>query len=742
MRRGFFRAAIPLTLALMAAVAIPSEAAAQPMAVELRGRVTETDQNVVLPGATVEIEETSAVTTTGEDGTYVITGLTPGRYHLRVSLAGYTPRREEVVADGGIVERNIALSPELHYHEVVSVSPEARDAFESYQPVAVLAGQDLAIKLESTLGAVLKNETGVAERSLGPGPARPVIRGLDGDRVLMLQDGQRTGDLSSQSADHGVTINPTAAERIEVVRGPATLLYGANAIGGLVNMITERIPTRPVSGAKGAVQTDFGSAADEAGLAGHVAVGDGRWAFDAGGVTRRSGDFSTPIGQIDNSQTRAGMGHVGAAYTTADGYAGASYQYDDSRYGVPFLEEGATELTPRQHAIVARAERRNLGGFLKTVRGSVGYNNYTHDELDAGEVATTFRNDATDFQFLGGHAPIGRLAGAFGVSGLVRSFETEGVEALSPPVDQWNTGLFLYEEVKWSHFALQFGGRYDHADFSPTGVSDRSFDNFSGSVGALVHATEAATIAVSFARAARNPGLEELYFFGAHPGNFAFEIGNPDLDSEIGYGLDVSFRWRMPRFRGEVTWFRNDIDNFIFRSPLSEEEFDERFGHEEDEAEGGHAGEELPFIEFVGADALLQGAEFHGDIDVTSDLVVEFGLDYVRGELQESGSPLPRIPPFRFRGGARYKWNALTVGGQVVAAAEQDRVFEEETPTDGYTTLDLFGTYSFVTRGLINSITLRVDNVTDELYRNHLSYIKDLVPERGIGVKVVYGLEF
>jgi len=160
----------------------------------------------------------------------------------------------------------------MHYSEVMSVSPGARNQFESYQPTAVLAGQDLERERQASLGETLQNEPGLSVRSLGPGPSRPVIRGLDGDRVLILQDGQRMGDLSSQSGDHGVNINPGAASRIEVVRGPATLLYGANAIGGLVNVITEDVPTGQVVGAKGSMSMSFGSATGEAGGGGDVTV--------------------------------------------------------------------------------------------------------------------------------------------------------------------------------------------------------------------------------------------------------------------------------------------------------------------------------------------------------------------------------------------------------------------------------------------------------------------------------------
>ena len=203
---------------------------------------------------------------------------------------------------------DVAVDPELHYSEVVSVSPDARNQFDSYQPTSVLARRRIwRSSWRATVGATLATQPGVAERSFGPGPSRPVIRGLDGDRVLILDDGQRVGDLSSQSGDHGVVVNPTGASRIEVVRGPATLLYGSNAIGGLVNVISDTIPTTRVNGVSGGMTADVGSAASEVGAAGNVLFGNNTWAVHASGSGRRSGDVDTPDGTIAKQSITRGL---------------------------------------------------------------------------------------------------------------------------------------------------------------------------------------------------------------------------------------------------------------------------------------------------------------------------------------------------------------------------------------------------------------------------------------------------
>jgi iron complex outermembrane receptor protein len=342
---------------------------------------------------------------------------------LLVTSSGFAPTRKDIDVSTSAVVVDIAVNPELHFSEVISVSPSARDQFESYQPTSVLTGQDLFKQLESTIGATLNAEPGVAQRSFGPGPARPVIRGLDGDRVLILEDGHRMGDLSSQSGDHGVNVNPAAASRIEVVRGPATLLYGANAIGGLVNVITNEIPRSPVVGASGGLTLDLGSADKATGAAADVAWGNGSFALHAGGSGRRTGDVKTPDGTIDNTQSRSGFANVGGAWTSPRGYVGASYGYDDTKYGIPIVEEGNIQLTPRRHLFDVRAEGRGYSGAIDSFRASIGVRRYRHDELEGEEVGTQFKNDSAEFEILANHRAIGRLKGTLGGWALTRAFE-------------------------------------------------------------------------------------------------------------------------------------------------------------------------------------------------------------------------------------------------------------------------------------------------------------------------------
>ncbi len=747
----FWFARAILCATAMVLVALAGTAAAQ--GAPLTGKVTR-DNGDVMVGAIVAIEELRLETRTGADGTYRFETIPPGRYHVSVRAEGYTTPRTEVNVTPQGATLDLVVELDLHFREVVSVSPAARPQFESYQPTTVLAGQELQREVDSTLGATLKDAPGVAMRSLGTGPARPVIRGLDGDRIAILTDGQRTGDLSSQSADHGVTINPASATRIEVVRGPATLLYGANAIGGLVNVLTEQIPTAPVNGAQGKFTFDGGTNAREAAGAGEVHLGNGNMALTIGGNGRRTSEFH--VGDLDegeddevpNSRLRQRGFNVGASRTTSRSYFGGSYAFDDTKYGIPFVEEGQTQLTPERHAFTIRAGGQGLDSAISSYRATFGVKRYNHDELDGETVATHFDNDTEEAEVLLGHGAIRKLSGSFGGSFLNRRFNTEGEEVLSPPVDQRGGAFFAYEELIWPHATLQFGGRYDYTRFTNEGgLPERSFNEFSASAGLLLRpqaANDKFAIALNLARAARNPALEELYYFGIHPGNFAFEIGNPDIDSEHSLGFDIGVRGRSSRFNGELSFFRNDISDFIFRNPLSEEEvllrtpeFNERFG-----TSGPIDPEDFPVIEYIAADSVLYGIEAHADVNVVESVVVEFGYDMVRGSLQDTDEPLPRIPPFRVMGGVTYRRNGLQIGGNVTYAGDQNRVFREESPTEDYTLLKLFGSYSFLAGGVLNTFTVRLDNATNELYFNHLNYLKDILPEMGRNLKVIYTVGF
>lgn len=742
-----------LVLILLVAVGVVAPPVAAQSGTTVSGVIKQGENNQPMAGALVVIDELRLETRTADDGSYRFENIPPGNYHVGVRAEGYTTRRTEVTVANSPVNLDLTVDFDLHFAEVVSVSPNPRPQFESYQPTSVLTGADLARQLEPTIAATLQSEPGIAMRSFGAAPARPVIRGLDGDRVVVLEDGQRTGDISSQSGDHGVPVNPAAARKMEVVRGPATLLYGANAIGGLVNVISDQIPTEPLTRPAGNFTFDYGSNGALGGGAGDVHVGTGTWAFHFGGSGQRMGDYSTPEGDVENSQSRTATASIGGAWTAEHSYVGASYAYSEMEYGIPIVEDGTISLDPRRHAFNVRAGGTALPGFIQSYRATLGVRRYEHSELEGPEIGTTFNNDQLEGEVMLSHRKTKGLLGSVGGWLLNRQFEAIGEEALAPPVDQNSVAGFLYEEVAWPHATLQFGGRLDHTRYAPEGgLPNTNFTEASGSVGLLVRpaaANDNFVIALSLARAARPPALEELYFFGRHLGNFAFEIGNPNLQPERALGVDLALRARGSRFEGEISFFRNDINNFIFRNPISDEEFEERedefndrfnVDHASDGGDHDHGGD-LPYVEFVGRDATLWGVEAHGDVKMNR-WTAEFTFDMVRGALSATSEDLPRMPPYRGLVGLRYDQGGFQAGAGVNMVATQDRVYGDELPTDGYATLRLFSSYSFTRGAVLNTITARLENATNELYRNHLNYLKDQLPEMGRNFRLVYTVGF
>ena len=451
-----------------------------------------------------------------------------------------------------------------------------------------------------------------------------------------------------------------------------------------------------------------------------------------------------------NSHSRSGFTNVGAAWTGEKAHVGASYGYDDTKYGIPVVEGGMLQLTPRRHALTIRAGAERLTGAFDAFRASVAVRRYQHDELEGEEVGTHFSNDTTELQFMGSHRAVGRMKGSVGGWVLDRAFDAVGAEALSPAVDQNGFAAFAYEEVTWPHVTLQFGGRVDQTNYAPAGEPKRDFTNGSLSTGLLLRpaaADDRLTIAASVAYAARPPALEELFFFGVHPGNFALEVGNPGLESERAFGVDLSLRWRTPRAsgRGDVlpatpsattssaaTWMkRSSKRGSTSSSSASEAASPQVVTSTRTRAVATRKRRSSRSWSLSAPMPLLQGIESHADFQLTATLSAEAGLDFVHGSLKQDNLPLPRIPPLKFRGGLRYQRNALQIGGQVVAAARQDRLSTNETATDGYTLLKLYGSYSFNGGGAVHTITARLDNATNELYRNHLSLIKDFAAGNG-----------
>ena len=734
--------------------------------------------------ATVIVIGARRTTTTNDEGRFELANVPPGTYEVIAQREHFSAARRSVTVVAGETA-TVAFSLVIEtVHENVTVTASATGTattFESFNAITSLDSVELTRNIGVSIADALTAAPGVSKRSFGPGSGRPIVRGFDGDRVLVMQDGVRTGDLSSQSGDHGVSIDAASLDRLEVVKGPATLLFGSNAIGGVVNAISPQDAFRvsPFVGSLGGLTFDAGSADRSAGANGSIQYGAGGWTVWAGGGARRSGDYRTPDATIDNSASELQNGRAGFGYVGNRLFFSAGVTAENSRFGIPFaglfhghgdeehegedhddteedLDEQVVDVDIDTRRISFRADAgvRNLSNaFIDTARLTLSYTDYGHKELEIEDgleaVGTRFSNDTLTLRGELEQKRVGRLTGRMGAEYFHRDFSAVGEEALAPPTKQQTLAAFVYEEADFGRLRLQFGARAERTSYDvgvrpdieghghdededqgdedehePPAVRDRAFTALSGSFGMHASLSPTTAVVMNLSGATRAPALEELYNFGPHVGSLAFEVGNPDLTIERTLGVDVSLRRRAQRVQGELNAFAYNISNFVFLDVT-------------DEVVDG-----LREAEFLQADARFIGAEIAGSADLHQYLHVHGSASYVRATLTGPGEALPRIPPLSARLEIDVPVGGLKFGPEFVFTAAQNRVFRNETRTPGSTVINLGASYLLARGHATHTVALKAYNLTNETWRLHTSFIKDLAPEIGRGVKLTYSVRF
>ncbi|MDI1242832.1 MAG: TonB-dependent receptor [bacterium] len=762
----------------------------------VRGTVTSQVNNAPLANVSVQLSEIRRSVETDGSGAFEFANVPPGRHTIVTHFEGFSDQARSIVVPGGSsLTQNFTLSIRSVQEEVtVTATGTEQSVYEAFQTVNSVGGSKIAEQANTAIGEVLERESGIGKRSFGPGTGRPIIRGFDGDRVLVLQDGVRTGSVGSQSGDHGEPIDTMALERVEVIKGPATLLYGSNAIGGVVNAVTNDEDDAH-EGFRGFF-TGLGATNNrQGGVGAGVEYGYKKWVLNGSGNFIGEGDYRTPLGQVPNSGSRSFGGKFGTGYYSDKFFAVGEITADKRRYGVPYaplFEEGALLTTPDgdpcgeghhgedidesigeeepcqydpfaiqarfanqlpevpDEAIDIRMRRNNYrfrGGF-RDVRGPIAQGNffidftdYRHAEIETfdgeDEIATTFDNDTFSYRAMFQQAKYGKLSGRFGFDGYRRSYLTLGAESLiDGRVRQNNFAAFTLQEVDFDRVAFQFGGRIEHNGYNPANNSlygDRSFTGFSGAAGVRFRLWEGASFVTNFTSSYRAPALEELYNFGPHIGTVTFEIGDQDLTRERSSGIEFSFRQQLDRVRINGSFFHYRINDFVFLSPVDDNE-DGLIDVEDN----------LPISAFVQDDATFTGADISADVDITKWLGGYVSADIVKAELRDGNIPLPRITPARGRLGLDFRYKGLSVRPEAVFVGPRrlDGVSFLETPTAGYGLFNLNASYSLAKGTTTHTIFFASSNLGDRLYRNHLSFIKDLAPEPGRGVRAGYTIRF
>lgn len=700
-----------------------------------------------LPSAQVVVGQLDRGTVTDAGGRFLLR-LPRGEYHIDAVLIGYAPGHVEVVVPSSGSDVEVQITLQVSAVELPSI--EVTASLTASEPLAVpqattqVAGKALDRNMAATLAATLQSQPGMAVRYAGPAASAPVIRGFSGERVLVLENGQRAGDLAAQSSDHSVSIDPLAATRIEVVRGPASLLYGSSAMGGVVNVISNTIatsvPTRP---------TGFVAVQGETVTPGGAMTGSltlplsSRWALSAFAGGRRTNDQRVGGGEIlDNSYFRNYYGKASTGYIATHTDAGIAYEGYAFNYGLaapPGDEEAGIHIKGLRHQVQGKADWLLPERTIMALNLDATAQWYTHDEVEpSGEIGTVF-NLRTQTAQLVAKAVMSRLSGAVGVSGLFKQYEATGEEALTPPANSTSGGVFFFQELALDGDSenaakFQFGGRYDAyhiasregaEKFGP--ARTRNFNAVSGSLGLSVPLGGAAALGLSIARAFRAPSVEELFANGFHAALGSFDIGNPELGAETNTGLDGVLRAQSGRVSGQLAGYYNRVNDYITSNIVGDTLTDE--------------GDEVPLNIYSQADASIGGIEGQIESEVTNHIVLGVMGDWLRGRFRDGGN-LPFMPSARLGGSARWDNGRFSAGAEYRHAFRQDDVTEDETVAEAYDLVNLSAGANIIAGGRVHSLTLRVDNLLDQKYSDATSRIKDFAPNPGRNFSLVYRVQF
>ncbi|MGX7925070.1 TonB-dependent receptor [Tsuneonella sp. HG094] len=643
---------------------------------------------------------------------------------------------------------------------------------------SVMEGIELQRSLAGQIGEVIAREPGVTASGFAPGASRPILRGFSGERVKVLVDGIGAIDVSNTSADHAVSIDPLTAERIEVLRGPAVLLYGSQAIGGAVNVIDKRIPQRRLDEP---FHVDATASADtaydlrEAGASMDVNVGGG-FVVHADGSWRDTNDMRIPgyvvspglraellaeadeeaaeghgdeaaelreeadrSGVLANSATRTWSANGGFAFFAGESNLGASVGVYDTLYGVPGRpgaghahggegeageEEGDVPISIglRQYRADLRGRLDTGGGLFDALTTRVGYSDYTHTEFEGDETGTVFDVEGLEARAELVQARRGTWQGSIGGQYYFRDFRATGAEAYIPPNLTEQMSLFSLQEVGVGPVQLEFAGRYERTKVEAATVGfARDFDALSGALG-IAHETERGLrFGVNLSRVARAPSAEELLADGAHIATQAYEIGDPGLGVERAWGVEAFMRGRVGPGTVSLAAYRNKFSGYVYQ---------EATGLEIDG---------LPVLQTVQRDATYSGVEGEFSYPVIESgpftLLADVRGDYIRATLTD-GTPLPRIPPMSLLGALEARTDRIDLRGEVQRTFAQDRVGQNETATPGFTFVNASIAWKPITGSDTVTVLLQADNIFDVDGRRHVSFTKDFVPLAGRNVKL------
>jgi len=648
---------------------------------------------------------------------------------------------------------------------IVTANPLGLDSDSLTVPASVLQGERLTLQSRGTLGELLQNEPGVHADTFGGGASRPVIRGQTAPRVKVLSDGSEIVDASGVSPDHVVTADTMLARRVEILRGPSALLYGGGAIGGVVNVLDNKIPTEiPENGLSGSVEVQGSTAARERAGAVGLTVGEGNVAVHVEGARRRADDYRVPDwtdSRVANSNADSTTGSVGLSFIGSRGYLGAAYTYREDDYGLPGHSHEYEDCHPHGsslhcgghdhdhghehdhehghddegHAATAhlRSDRLDVRGELRdpfagfsSLKFRGGYTDYRHDERENGELGTTFTNRGYDGRLELRHNPLGGWDGVIGLQTSRYDFASfGGSENFIPKTRTDSTGIFLLESYEWNDLRFELGARHEWQSVDPDSATLSKYDGSATSLsaGATWNFTPGYAASLSVSRSQRMPNVQELFAKGVHFATLTYERGNPDLGKETARTIDLGLRKTEGDLRFSINAFLSRIDGYIYGKTLDQYE-------------------DFRLIEYTQGDASFAGLEAEVSYRVSPHVSVSVFGDYVRGKLRDGGGDLPRIPAARVGVRSNLDWDRWSGFVEYTQVLRQNRIASYEEATSGYGMLGAGVSYSGTMAGTDYLLYLKGSNLLNKLAYNHASFISRAAPIQGRSVMAGVRVEF
>ena len=648
-------------------------------------------------------------------------------------------------------------------------------------PISILNGRELSLKRESTLAETLNSVPGLSNSSFGSSVGRPMIRGMDSDRIRILQNGVNSIDASNLSFDHAVAIDPLIIEQIDVIRGPATLLYGGGAVGGVINAIDHRIPKEKLQGITGRGEIRYGGANLEQSQAAVIDIGTGNFVMHLDAYHRDGKNYRIPGNAVSNrlqstaawnpeeenytlystdhgkrrllnSQSETKGGAIGASMIFDKGFAGFSYAKHQSVYGS--VKEPGVHLDMDRDRYDFSSELKDLNTFFDRAKFKVAYTDYQHHEKEGSEIHTTFKNAVTDGTFELGHKSIAGLQGVLGMQFDHGKFNAIGHEAFVPNSRTNSQSVYVYEELPLEKHKVTFGLRHGKHDVENKGgegsdhgnhFSDptaKKFNTNNAAIGGLYALNDQWSLTGNISHNERAPTYFELFANGLHKATGVYEEGQADLKKEKSNGIDGQIRWKSGQDSLTFGAYFNRFSNFIGLLSTNDEK---EVHHEHDNDEHYITYKKS---RFTGIRAEFKGVELEGKTMLTDYLQFNLRADYVDAKDKTNGGYVPRISPLKLGAGLKYEFDSFGARLDVLHAFRQDRVatnynYEgtKELITDGYTNVSMMATYKLPTQYNLEAFT-RANNLLDEEIREHASFLKDIAPMGGRSLMIGLRGEF